>query len=66
MAAIGSGSMYAQSAALALRNMLGVPAERWYAKVLTSLRFIYTNHNLVVERVSEENKILGFVSIRFT
>jgi len=54
MAAIGSGSMYAQAAALALKKH--APHLTAEEMVIDSLHIaadicIYTNHNLVVEKI---------------
>ncbi len=55
IAVIGSGSMYAQSAALALKKFAGdkMSAEDMVRESLTIAAdiCIYTNHNLVVEKV---------------
>jgi len=56
VAAIGSGSMYAQSAALALkRHAAHLTAEEMVRESLHIAAdiCIYTNHNLVVEKVKE-------------
>jgi ATP-dependent HslUV protease, peptidase subunit HslV len=55
VAAIGSGSMYAQSAALALKKHAPhLSAEEMVREGLTIAAdiCIYTNHNLVIERIS--------------
>ena len=55
VAAIGSGAMYAQSAALALkRHAAHLSAEEIVRESLTIAAdiCIYTNHNLVIERIS--------------
>lgn len=55
VAAIGSGSMYAQSAALALKKHAPhLSAEEMVRESLTIAAdiCIYTNHNLVIERIS--------------
>ena len=55
IAAIGSGSMYAQSAALALKKHAPhLSAEEIVKESLTIAAdiCIYTNHNLVVEKLS--------------
>ncbi len=54
VAAIGSGSMYAQSAALALKKHAShLTAEEMVRESLTIAAdiCIYTNHNLVIERI---------------
>lgn len=55
VAVIGSGSMYAQSAALAMKKHAGdkLTAEEMVRESLNIAAdiCIYTNHNLVVERV---------------
>jgi len=55
IAAIGSGSMYAQSAALALKKHAGdkMSAEELVKESLTIAAdiCIYTNHNLVIEKL---------------
>ena len=54
VAAIGSGSMYAQSAALALKkHATHLTAEEMVRESLTIAAdiCIYTNHNLVIERI---------------
>lgn len=55
IAVIGSGSMYAQSAALALKKHAGdkLTAEEMVKESLTIAAdiCIYTNHNLVIEKV---------------
>ena len=56
VAAIGSGSMYAQSAALALKkHATHLTAEEMVRESLHIAAdiCIYTNHNLVVEKVKE-------------
>lgn len=56
IAAIGSGSMYAQSAALALKKHApNLSAEEIVREGLTIAAdiCIYTNHNLVIEKISE-------------
>jgi ATP-dependent HslUV protease subunit HslV len=56
IAAIGSGAMYAQSAALALKKHApGLSAEEMVKESLGIAAdiCIYTNHNLVVEKVGE-------------
>ena len=55
VAAIGSGSMYAQSAALALKKHAPhLTAEEMVRESLTIAAdiCIYTNHNLVIERIA--------------
>lgn len=55
VAAIGSGSMYAQSAALALKKHAPhLSAEEMVRESLTIAAdiCIYTNHNLVIERIN--------------
>ncbi|MCE2893583.1 MAG: ATP-dependent protease subunit HslV [Flammeovirgaceae bacterium] len=55
VAAIGSGSMYAQSAALALKKHAPhLTAEEMVRESLTIAAdiCIYTNHNLVIEKIS--------------
>ncbi|UII20449.1 ATP-dependent protease subunit HslV [Fulvivirga ligni] len=55
VAAIGSGSMYAQSAALALKkHATHLSAEEMVREALNIAAdiCIYTNHNLVIEKVS--------------
>jgi ATP-dependent HslUV protease, peptidase subunit HslV len=55
VAAIGSGAMYAQSAALALKKHAPqLSAEEMVRESLTIAAdiCIYTNHNLVIERIS--------------
>lgn len=55
IAAIGSGSMYAQSAALALKkHAQHLSAEEMVREGLTIAAdtCIYTNHNLVIEKIS--------------
>jgi ATP-dependent HslUV protease subunit HslV len=54
VAAIGSGSMYAQSAALALKKHAAhLTAEEMVREGLTIAAdiCIYTNHNLVIETI---------------
>ena len=54
VAAIGSGAMYAQSAALALKKHAShLTAEEMVRESLTIAAdiCIYTNHNLVIERI---------------
>jgi ATP-dependent HslUV protease subunit HslV len=55
VAAIGSGSMYAQSAALALKKHAPhLTAEEMVRESLNIAAdiCIYTNHNLIIERIS--------------
>jgi len=55
VAAIGSGAMYAQSAALALKKHApNLSAEEIVRESLTIAAdiCIYTNHNLVIEKIS--------------
>ena len=54
IAAIGSGSMYAQAAAVALKKYGKLSAEEIVTESLNIAAdiCIYTNHNLVVEKVS--------------
>lgn len=53
VASIGSGSMYARSAALALKKHVDMSAEEMVRESLTIAAdiCIYTNHNLVVEKL---------------